>query len=105
MIYRISSSQSVRDERTSRNWSQSSAETTTYRLALIQVTINVWKIAWARRPPKNKISFFLLNLFSIQLLKPGGLDLSRRDLDRDLDLDTEKKLVSTVEKISTVSKS
>ena len=23
--------------------------------------------------------------------KPGGLDLSRRDLDRDLDLDTEKK--------------
>ncbi len=38
-------------------------------------------------------------------LKPGGLDLSRRDLDRDLDLDTEKKLVSTAEKISTVSKS
>jgi hypothetical protein len=37
--------------------------------------------------------------------KPGGLDLSRHDLDRDLDLDTEKKLVSTVEKISTVSKS
>ncbi len=37
--------------------------------------------------------------------KPGGLDLSRRDLDRDLDLDTEKKLVSTVEKTSTVSKS
>jgi hypothetical protein len=40
-----------------------------------------------------------------KISKPGGLDLSRRDLDRDLDLDTEKKLVSTVEKISTVSKS
>ena len=38
-------------------------------------------------------------------LKPGGLDLSRRDLDRDLDLDAKKKSVSTVEKISTVFKS
>jgi hypothetical protein len=37
--------------------------------------------------------------------KPGGLDLSRRDLDRDLDLDAKKKSVSTVEKISTVFKS
>jgi hypothetical protein len=36
---------------------------------------------------------------------PGGLDLSRRDLDRDLDLDAKKVSVSTVEKISTVSKS
>jgi hypothetical protein len=36
---------------------------------------------------------------------PGGLDLSRRDLDRDLDLDAKKVSVSTVEKISTVFKS
>ena len=28
--------------------------------------------------------------------KPGGLDLSRRDLDRDLDLDAQKMLVLTV---------
>ena len=35
----------------------------------------------------------------------GGLDLSRRDLDRDLDLDAKKVSISTVEKISTVSKS
>ncbi len=39
------------------------------------------------------------------LCKPGGLDLSRRDLDRDLNLDAKKVSVSTVEKISTVSKS
>ncbi len=39
------------------------------------------------------------------LLKVGGLDLSRRDLDRDLDLDVQKISVSTVEKISTVFKS
>ena len=39
------------------------------------------------------------------LAKPGGLDLSRRDLDRDLDLDAQKVSVSTVEKISTVFKS
>jgi hypothetical protein len=38
-------------------------------------------------------------------IKPGGLDLSRRDLNRDLDLDDKKVSVSTVEKISTVSKS
>ncbi len=37
--------------------------------------------------------------------KPGGLDWSRRDLDRDLDLDAQKISVSTVEKISTVFKS
>ena len=37
--------------------------------------------------------------------KLGGLDLSRRDLDRDLDLDAQKVSVSTVEKISTVFKS
>ena len=37
--------------------------------------------------------------------KPGGLDLSRRGLDRDLDLDAQKISVSTVEKISTVFKS
>jgi hypothetical protein len=38
-------------------------------------------------------------------VKPGGLDLSRRGLDRDLDLDAQKISVSTVEKISTVFKS
>ena len=38
-------------------------------------------------------------------IKVGGLDLSRRDLDRDLDLDVQKISVSTVEKISTVFKS
>ena len=37
--------------------------------------------------------------------KVGGLDLSRCDLDRDLDLDAQKVSVSTVEKISTVFKS
>jgi hypothetical protein len=31
-------------------------------------------------------------------IKVGGLDLSRRDLDRDLDLDAKKVSVSTVEK-------
>jgi hypothetical protein len=36
--------------------------------------------------------------------KPGGLDLSRRDLNRDLDLDAKKVSVSTVEKILTVFK-
>jgi hypothetical protein len=40
-----------------------------------------------------------------EISKPGGLDLSRRDLDRDLDLDAQKVSVSTVEKISTVFKS
>jgi hypothetical protein len=40
-----------------------------------------------------------------QILKPGGLDWSRRDLDRDLDLDAQKISVSTVEKILTVFKS
>ncbi len=65
---------------------------------------------------KKLIRTFIIRLFlvkvepksfcgSLEKIKPGGLDLSRRDLDRDLDLDTEKKLVSTVEKISTVSKS
>jgi hypothetical protein len=39
------------------------------------------------------------------LSKPGGLDWSRRALDRDLDLDAQKVSVSTVEKISTVFKS
>ncbi len=37
--------------------------------------------------------------------KPGGLDLSRRGLDRDLDLDAQKISVLTVEKILTVFKS
>ncbi len=37
--------------------------------------------------------------------KVGGLDLSRRDLDRDLNLDAQKVSVSTVKKISTVFKS
>ncbi len=41
----------------------------------------------------------------LRLSKVGGLDLSRRDLDRDLDLDAQKVSVSTVEKISTVFKS
>jgi hypothetical protein len=44
-------------------------------------------------------------LYLLVFVKLGGLDLSRRDLDRDLDLDTKKKSVSTVEKISTVFKS
>ena len=44
-------------------------------------------------------------IFGVVKCKPGGLDLSRRDLDRDLDLDAKKKSVSTVEKISTVFKS
>jgi hypothetical protein len=39
------------------------------------------------------------------MIKVGGLDWSRRDLDRDLDLDAKKVSVSTVEKISTVFKS
>ncbi len=37
--------------------------------------------------------------------KLGGLNLSRRDLDRDLDLDAKKVSVLTVEIISTVFKS
>jgi hypothetical protein len=37
--------------------------------------------------------------------KVGGLDLSRRDLNRDSRSQHRKKSVSTVEKISTVSKS
>ena len=47
---------------------------------------------------------FLNGIFSVKS-KVGGLDLSRRDLDRDLDLDAQKISVSTVEKISTVFKS
>ncbi len=39
------------------------------------------------------------------LNKVGGLDLSRRDLDLDRDLDAQKVSVSTVKKISTVFKS
>ena len=35
------SSQSVKDDSTSRNWSHNSVETTTYRFALIHVTIRV----------------------------------------------------------------
>ena len=46
-----------------------------------------------------------LHLFELEITKVGGLDLSRRDLDRDLDLDTQKVSVSTVEIISTVFKS
>ncbi len=41
----------------------------------------------------------------LKIIKVGGLDLSRRDLDRDLDLDAQKISVSMVEKISTVFKS
>ena len=55
----------------------------------------------------NNLTLQEIRTECVILCKPGGLDLSRRDLDRDLDLDldTEKKLVSTVKKISTVSKS
>ena len=49
------------------------------------------------------IYFMFLNVLCNT--KVGGLDLSRRDLDRDLDLDAQKVSVSTVEKISTVFKS
>jgi hypothetical protein len=45
-----------------------------------------------------------LKRFDLVQIKVGGLDLSRRDLDRDLDLDAQKVSVSTVEKISTVFK-
>jgi hypothetical protein len=54
------------------------------------------------------MAFFVLRVFPILywgISKVGGLDLSRRGLDRDLDLDAKKVSVSTVEKISTVSKS
>ncbi len=49
---------------------------------------------------ENQILIFLLRV----KCKVGGLDLSRRDLDRDLDLDAKKKSVSTVEIFSTVWK-
>ena len=49
-------------------------------------------------------STWLENLFK-SFFKPGGLDWSRRDLNRDLDLDAQKVSASTVEKISTVFKS
>ena len=39
-----------------------------------------------------------------EMSKVGGLDLSRRDLNRDLDLDPKKKSVSTVEIFLTVWK-
>ena len=47
----------------------------------------------------------VVSLFTILrlIVKPGGLDLSRRDLD--LDLDAKKVSVSRVEKILTVFKS
>jgi hypothetical protein len=51
------------------------------------------------------VSTFLLFVGLWLFLKPGGLDLSRRDLDQDLNLDAQKVSVSTVEKISTVFKS
>ncbi len=51
--------------------------------------------------PPSLYPMLLLGLYA----KLGGLDLSRRDLDRDLDLDAQKVSVSTVEKISTVFKS
>jgi hypothetical protein len=48
---------------------------------------------------------FAVNAKKSHFFKLGGLDLSRRDLDRDLDLDLDldakKVSVSTVEKIST----
>jgi hypothetical protein len=47
----------------------------------------------------------LVGLNNCDKNKPGGLDLSPRDLDRDLDLDAQKVSVSMVEKISTVFKS
>ena len=39
---RMSSTHCVNEDSTARNWSHSSAEMNTFRLALIQVTINVW---------------------------------------------------------------
>lgn len=39
----INSSHWVREDKTVKNWSQSSVETTTFRFALIHVTINVCK--------------------------------------------------------------
>ncbi len=45
------------------------------------------------------------HVFKSFFFKVGGLNLSQRDLDRDLDLDAQKISVSTVEKISTVFKS
>jgi hypothetical protein len=50
-------------------------------------------------------SLIYFSFQSCVISKPGGLDLSRRDLDRDLDLDAQKVSVSTVKKISTVFKS
>ncbi len=47
---------------------------------------------------------FICNVGECKICKVGGLDLSRRDLDRDLDLDAKKKSVSTVEIFSTVWK-
>ncbi len=45
-------------------------------------------------PYIRKFVNYLLPIFLI--CKPGGLDLSRRDLDRDLDLDAQKVSISTV---------
>jgi hypothetical protein len=49
---------------------------------------------------KDILNFNLNSLWGKS--KVGGLDLSRRDLDRDLNLDAKKKSVSTVEIFSTV---
>ena len=54
---------------------------------------------------KTSVETFLKKKFRSTINKVGGLDLSRRDLDQDLDLDVQKISVSTVEKISTVFKS
>lgn len=54
----ISSSQFVREVRTLRNWSHNSRGIITFKLALIQVTISVWKMAGASFPPNVSAFFF-----------------------------------------------
>lgn len=48
---RINSSHCVNDVNTSRNWSHNWVEITTFKLALIHVTIRVWNMAGASFPP------------------------------------------------------
>lgn len=64
----ISSSHCVKDVSTAKNSSHKAVDITTFKLALIQVTINVWNIAGANLPPK--VSSFLF----------GGVLLSTKDV-------------------------
>jgi hypothetical protein len=48
----------------------------------------VWRV------PKMA-TFWRMRVWQVFKIKPGGLDWSRRDLDRDLDLDAKKVSVST----------